>query len=449
MNINTQHLIESYPNIQGFYSVSCTRETGIQEFKEALVEQLQRAGVAQTKFNRAHFKVLQELQEVSRKEQFFAFNKFQELCEEQGITDEGELNRQYLLEMLDKLGVVIHFPNINWLDDFILNPRWLTYGVYQVLYSDKAKDRQGRITESEIAEILQDKIIKDNSGFQLHFPRDRIRLIVDAMREFQICFRTPDHEENLILPDLLPSDRPVDLEFGKQGAMRFDFDFKTFLPRHIMTNLIVMRHEEIYENRVWQNGVRLKSAHYRDTHALVEADYHKRILSLWITGMHVGRYFDVLHNIILDKIKKMERLKYVEMLWLPEEAREENTPLPVEVEPRFKFRDLLAMEAEGVPVLVTEHGKYNLKKVMKVYMSEESREKGGMNINVNGNAIITEGGITGVVAGNAPGAAIGAFQNSNIQIGDNSIDNREGSMTGVNMGSGIQEISGQVKSIIN
>ena len=137
--------------------------------------------------------------------------------------------------------------------------------------------------------------------------------------------------------------------------MRFDFDFEGFLPRHLMTMFTVQRHEEIVEELVWQNGVRLRSDEY-DTKAMAQADYHARRFSLWVSGGQTGRYFAVLRDEVLRILKRMEKLRYTQWLWLSDAARIEGEPVRLDGDemPRAKYLQLLALESRGRDEYISE-----------------------------------------------------------------------------------------------
>lgn len=180
VNLDLNRLTEAYPNIRGFFAVSCTKPSGIEAFRDALAKQLRAVGMAQAQFARSHFAVLDALRALSPKDPFLPKQAFEALCADNGVTEDAELNREWLLDLLDKLGVIIHFPSMEWLDDYILNPRWLTYGVYQLLYSPLAREQQGRISEHNVPDILCDQEIEDNEGNRLNevlmaLPKDKYR----------------------------------------------------------------------------------------------------------------------------------------------------------------------------------------------------------------------------------------------------------------------------------
>ncbi len=373
VNLDMNRLTELYPNIRGFFPVSCTKSQGIEPFRDALVEQLQAVGMHQVLFAKTHFGVLQALQAQSPKDPFLPKEAYESLCAEHGVAEDAELNREWLLDLLDALGVIIHFPNIDWLDDYILNPRWLTYGVYRLLYSKQANEQRGRITEREVGEILSQEKVEDNEGNVLTYPRDKVRLIIDAMREFKICYRLPGDDKTLILPDLLPSDRPKDLQFDRDQAMRFDFDFEGFLPRHLMTMFTVQRHEEVVDGLVWQNGVRLANSEY-NAQAMAQADYHARRFSLWVLGGQTGRYFSVLRDEVLKILKRMEKLRYEELLWLPDSARVDPERVELGIGDdmrRANYQDLLENEVDGMLYYRCRYGRYDLAKLLGFIPREE------------------------------------------------------------------------------
>lgn len=144
VNLNMATLREKYPNIIKFYPLSCTQCTGnyaarFAAFREDLITNLREVGTHQVYFTEGQFAVLQDLRERSSKNTFLPHQMFEEMCEQQNIALEGPQNREWLLDLFDKLGVVIHFPQLARLDSYILNPRWLTYGyLYLVVFAGSA-----------------------------------------------------------------------------------------------------------------------------------------------------------------------------------------------------------------------------------------------------------------------------------------------------------------------
>jgi len=373
LDLNT--LKYNYPNIVGFYSLSCIgyRNNYQHEFKifhSALVRELRSASTHQLMLTPRHYGVLEDLRNRPRGQAFLERQEFENLCEQHQVEVAEELNRDWLLDLLDNLGVVVHFPDNDWLGAYVLNPRWLTYGVYTLLYSDEARKAYGRLTQKEVIAILGRSSCRDNLGNVLEFPPVKCRFILDAMRQFELCYALPSAVDTFIFPDLLPSDRPENLGLDMKQALAFDFDFEALLPRHLMTSFIVRRHEEILEKRLWQNGVRLQSRNWQ-AGALVQADHHRRRLSLWVAGPEASRYFTALHDEFMGMIRRMDmrHSQFQEWVVLPGTVFE-----PGEEWHRADFRDLLAQEAAGKTEYICKYGSFNLAEVLKI-MPKDEREK--------------------------------------------------------------------------
>jgi hypothetical protein len=230
----------------------------------------------------------------------------------------------------------------------------------------------------------------------LSYSPSHCRFILDAMQRFELCYVLTENQETLILPDLLPSDRPADLDFDKNEALAFDFDFEAFLPRHLMTGFIVRCHAEIYAQRVWQNGVRLRSGHL-EADALVQVDHHRRRLSLWVAGLHATRYFTELHGEFMTMIDrlKMTRRQFSEWVTLPNALFAPGTEPP-----RADFRDLLAQEAAGKTEHVCKYGTFKLAEVLKIMPKEEREKLGRTNYFYGPTTYSEDGPITDVTYGN-------------------------------------------------
>jgi hypothetical protein len=175
--------------------------------------------------------------------------------------------------------------------------------------------QQARLTEQDVVTILCNKPINDENDNKLNYPPDKCRFIMDAMQEFKLCYPLPSNRKTLIIPELLPTAQPKNTLLEKQGALVFEFVFRGFLPRHIMPELIVNRHEEIVRQIVWQRGVLLKSKQYQ-AQALLQVDYHERVLSIWVHERDAKDYLSLLNDEVLKIIGRLD-LDYEERVELP------------------------------------------------------------------------------------------------------------------------------------
>jgi len=401
VSLDMARIREKHPNVTDFYPLSCTRYHAdyaphFQRFQADLLQQIQAVGMHGIRFLKPHFTVLQELISRSGRESFLRKSAYESLCQNKGVAAEGELDRDWLLDLLDKLGVVLHFPNIADLDSLILNPRWLTYGVYRLLYSEEAQQAKGRLKEQEIISILSRKKVRDNTGNELSYKGGKAGIVIRAMERFRLCFRCRLDPDLLIIPALLESDRPTH-GFTKADSLCFSFAFQGFLPRHVLPNFTVARHDEIADEMVWQNGVVLRAQDVR-AEALVQADYHERSLTLWVRGPQSGQYFRYLHQDICRILRRMPDLHFREWVTVPESTRinEEPTDFPLRTgnngnsPVRADFRQLLAMEAKGRTEYDCEYGTFDLHRILQIMPApaRQSYRQEMQGVYVGGNANI-------------------------------------------------------------
>ena len=393
VNLDMRALKEKYPNIVDFYSLSCTRladghyKSRYETFRADLIEQLLKVGTHQIYFTENQFSMLQSVRERSPKSAFLSHKEFDQLCEQYAIGGKGELSRDDFLGLLDKLGEVIHFPGIPRLDSYVLNPRWLTYGVYTLLYSDEVNNKpQGVLSETQVINILQAKHVEDEHGKKLHYPPDKCGFIIDAMEEFKLCYRLQEDRKRFVIPDKLPAEQP-ELDFDKSalGTLVFEFDFRGFLPHHVMPTLIVARHDEIVNGQVWQNGVVLRNKKQRAT-ARVQVDHHQRLLRLWVQGDGAREMLAILMDEVAKILQRMEALEVKEVVVLPASAQLGTERLePVPVEERAPYQQLLAMARRGDEIFISESGReYSLSRILGVIMSDEKKKEERVTINING-----------------------------------------------------------------
>ncbi|POZ51526.1 GTP-binding protein [Methylovulum psychrotolerans] len=360
VNLDMAYLQRKYPTIVGFYPLSCTQaqngyKTKFASFKEDFCEQLRKVGTHQMLFTQEQFAVLQDLLPYQEASAFLNKQRFAGICQRHGIGEDGVQNREWLLDILDKLGMVIHFPQLACLDEYILNPRWLTHGVYTLMYH-----RKPRLTEKNVVDILRDKPIYDEQGNKLDYPGDKCRFIMDAMHEFKLAY--PLSRDTLMIPELLPSDQPADIPFNVIGRLLFEFVFRGFLPRHVMPELIVRRHEEIVGNVVWQRGVLLKHKTYR-AQALIQADYHERVLSVAVQGREAKEYLDLLHDEVVQILARLSGLDVEKRLELPASACLGQPPEPF-IPEKVNYQQVLNHIRNGTYTFIGNNNTYNLHKVL-------------------------------------------------------------------------------------
>jgi GTPase SAR1 family protein len=366
-------LLAKYPDmIQGFFQLSATEAQGaflsqFEQFKQVFCQQLQAVGLHQVQFQKAHFAVLQNLRQRTPKQAFLTHADYAALCNEQRIDEHVALNSAWLLDILDKLGVIVHFPDMVETEEYILNPRWLTYGVYTIMYHEVA-----RITRADAVKLLGSKPVIDHDGNELAYPPAKCRIVFEAMRRYKLCYFLPRDPDQMIIPALLPSDIKQH-GFDTASALEFHYQFESFLPRHLISELIVECHEDIANNDdqdiVWQHGVLLENRTHQ-TRALIQADYHFRRLSIWLTrGSNTADLLATLRDRVERIVARID-IKYKRNIRLPREALEPGSSIPLEAE-SANFGQILAMRNRNQPTYFHESGsEYSITKILGLFESK-------------------------------------------------------------------------------
>jgi internalin A len=311
------------------------------------------------------FTVKTKLEELGRETNFITHDKYLELCAENEVSD--ETSQRTLIGFLHDLGVVLHFQDDPRLEALgILNPQWVTNGVYKILNSHELFQNKGVLTLAMLNSIL------NIDGY----PRDKRLFIVDMMKKFELCYDI-EPDKTFLVPDLLPKDQP-NLTFN--GIPAFEYAYPV-LPSSIITRFIVRMNQKIDAGLVWRTGVVLKIG---SNTALVKADIEDKKITIAIDGLEHTRR-DALSAIRyqLDEIHgSIKGLNPQKMVPIP------NAP---NAEP-LEYETLLMLEREGQTEYLVRDGsrlvKVNVREILSGIESEaQRRETGGnvTNIYVGGN----------------------------------------------------------------
>jgi C-terminal of Roc, COR, domain/TIR domain len=267
-------------------------------------------------------KLRSSARQSATQDDFLNERRFDEICKANDIVMEGPGGRDSLLDIFDKLGIVMHFDRLPFLTDYVLNPRWLTYGVYTIMYSEEAEVAKGRLSEVGLVSIFKKANPSVSDGRVLRYPADRCAIIADAMIAFRVAYRLGTGE--FVIPALLPAEQPPDHGFKSDGALAFRFDFGGFLPRHVLPALAVEHFQDIAKVNgreiIWQNGVLLRPRRH-DCEALVRADYHTRTIDIRVKGTDATLYLGMLRDSILATLETMPQLPFKEEVELRPDMR--------------------------------------------------------------------------------------------------------------------------------
>jgi small GTP-binding protein len=300
--VNRRFLKNKYKGIVGFFRVSCAKNRGLGELKSSLIEELGKVPMLQTRWPKSWFKIKQELNSLDSP--FLSLVQFQELCAQEMIVDES--NQELLVEFLNDLGVVLHFKDMELLDTHVLDPRWVTDGVYKIINSELLARKRGLLLLNQVGKIL-------SLGGKSEYPAEKHLYIVNLMLKFELCYRIDDRA--ILVPDLLDIQEP-ELNFKDEDALHFVFEYG-YLPKSVMLRFIVRMHGDIQGDRRWRTGVVLADKNLQ-AEALVRADEKAKRLYISVRGEQKRDYFSIIKKVITDINSSFEKLQITEYVPLPD-----------------------------------------------------------------------------------------------------------------------------------
>jgi internalin A len=358
LDIDRTGLQKKYPNIVGVLETSAATGTGIEELKAAITEQVNNLPHVRDLLPETWFTVKTKLEELGRQSNFITHDKYLELCAENQVSD--ETSQRTLIGFLHDLGVVLHFQDDPRLEALgILNPQWVTNGVYKILNSHTLFQNKGVLTTSMLDEILN----------LPEYPRGKRLFIIDMMKKFELCYDI-ESDKTFLVPDLLPKDEPAELKFN--GVPAFEYAYPV-LPSSVITRFIVRLNQKIENHFVWRTGVVLKIG---ENLALVKADIEDRKITIAIDGVEHTRR-DALSAIryqldeIHGSIKGLDAQKRVPI------------PNAPNAEP-LEYETLLMLEREGQEEYLVRDGKrlvkVNVREILSGVVSETERRQSAGNV---------------------------------------------------------------------
>jgi len=268
LDLDRRGLLAKYPTILAILETSCATGAGIPELRAAIADQIAAMPHVHDPIITTWFEVKAVLEALGA--DYIPYSDYLRLCQEKGV---GNPNSQrILLGFLHDLGVILHFPDPRLETTNILNPEWVTQGVYRILNTRLSFAEPGILTWEMLARILDSEPYHEKQLF-----------IVDMMQKFELCYEMPDRPHTYLIPDLLPKEARDTGAWG--DALRFEVHY-SMLPGSILTRLIVRMHRHIKEQIVWRTGVLLACD---GNEALVRADLVDNRITIAVRGPGAGR----------------------------------------------------------------------------------------------------------------------------------------------------------------
>lgn len=306
LDIDRRGLQAKFPQVKAVLETSCVTRAGIDRLNARIAREVSQIPHIKDELLLSWFEVKRQLEELEK--DYIPYETYVEMCEAQGINDEE--SQRTLIGFLHDLGIVLNFQDDARLGGTnILNPEWVTNGVYRILNDPVLLQRQGYLELADLHRILDRKV----------YPRHKHQFILDMMRKFELCFAFEEEAESrYLIPDLLSKEAP---ELGDwEDALVFAYQYN-FLPSSVISRFIVRIHPYIQKNALWRHGVIISD---QTNEALIRADAVTRQITIQVKGLKYARrdllsiirsHFDTIHQTIpgLQVAKKIPLPGYPEI----------------------------------------------------------------------------------------------------------------------------------------
>jgi len=352
LDVDRRGLMAKYRSIREIVEVSCKEGKGIDELKDAI------RGVVSS-LEHIHDPLLTTWSSVKNRleemeEDYIPYQKYLGMCQTEGVTDDR--SQRTLIGLLHDLGIVLNFQDDPRLEDTnILNPEWVTNGVYKILNSKELFQEKGVLELEMINRIL------DSS----EYPRDKHLFIMDMMRKFELCFAFEGFpDQRFLIPDLLSKEEPYTGEWNDTLTFQYHYDV---LPGSIISRFIVRMQPSICKDTYWRSGVVIEDK-VSGNKALVKADREDKKIFILVSGREQTRRtflgvirsnFDYIHETI------------------PGIKPEEKVPLKYHPEIVVDYRHLLFLEEKRKTNYIPEghNEEVDVKELLNGIESEEERRE--------------------------------------------------------------------------
>jgi internalin A len=350
LDLDRRGLAAKYKNIRGFVETSCLDGRGLDELRARITDEVSRLEHIHDQLLTTWFTVKTRLEEMEQ--DYIPYSEYARLCAEEQIKD--DLSQRTLIGFLHDLGVVLNFQDDPRFEDTnVLNPEWVTGGVYRILNSFELFQTKGVLDRPMLEQILDPR----------RYPKDKHLFIIDMMRKFELCFDFEGaRDERFLIPDLLSKEEPFTGEWD--GSLIFQYHYNV-LPSSIISRFIVRTHPLIHQNTLWRTGVVLA---YEKNRALVKADLEDKKVFIRVGGQeHTRRALLAVIRSNFDSIHKT----------IPGLVAEEKVPLPERTSVVVDYRHLLTLEELGETSFIPEgmSERVTVKRLLDGIEPEDSRRE--------------------------------------------------------------------------
>ncbi|HEV2880813.1 MAG TPA: COR domain-containing protein [Pyrinomonadaceae bacterium] len=306
-------LHRKFPFIVGFIPTDALYGDGIERLRRKINETVEkRMPDVWLPFPKRWRKIKDEVSGM--RDNFLTYRRYVNLCKRSG--EKRPAAQSDLAGILHALGLALYFGNDPRLHDTrVLNPGWVTGGVYAVIRSQSVAKNDGQLAVADMPQVLREAEEKNVIKVSDYPPKTH-GFILDLMRAFQLCYASEEEEgkpTRYLVPELLSEFEPRMEERWERAPVRLRYRYEV-LPPGFLPRFIVRTHALSEDAPHWRHGVVLRHA---TAAALIRAETDRPELHVFILGgseerrgvlvAMVRRELESLHDEL--KIQSVEELE--------------------------------------------------------------------------------------------------------------------------------------------
>ena len=366
-NIEQNKINKEFPVIENrFHRTSCKNGDLDSLTKSLRTAVLNEHSIYGTLLAPSWITVKEKLVEETGAQRYISQTRFEELCAESNVTETGA--QKTLLNYLNSLGIVLYFEKLDFADIYVLDPHWVTIGVYRIINSVRTAD--GHLNTADLDFILNHEAIRSDEydpakKKMIRYTRPEQRHLLDIMKQFELCYEAS--ASHFIISSNLPKEIDPEPEIIKGKVLRFVMKYD-YLPLTIIPRLMIAMQHDIINGMQWRYGMVLQSADHENARAKVSTDAKERTLTIEIEGEKVRKreYLSMIRHHIRSFNAEFSNLKIMEFI-----------PLPDHPEICIEYEELLGYEKAGIDeYFVGKLGKkFSVSELLDSVISKEERNK--------------------------------------------------------------------------
>jgi len=328
--VKIRTLRKKYPQITKLIATSCKTGVGIEQLVQEIASQIDAIPHIKDSLPNSWFEIKTQLEAMQKTYDFISYEKYQEMCQTAEIKEASD--QKSLVQFLHDLGIVLNYqddPRLN--ETNVLNPEWVTDGVYDILNNHDILKQPQR------------------------YPENKRGFLMDLMGKFELCFPLDGYSPaRYLITDLLPIDEP-DVDSYENAPLHFQYRYD-ILPGRIISSFIVRNHQMIYKTMRWRSGVVLTMDLNK---ALVRADEEDNYISIKAQGSRASALLAIIKTDFKLVIRELQGEK------------------PTGVEVPVDYLHLIKLDHQGVveAILPGLRGKYNIRNILEGVESKTERAR--------------------------------------------------------------------------